>query len=144
MTSSVLSVGGKEYDMTEPGGGVFVLHMTDAYKTLTRQQVMDQSIEVVRRRIDALGTKEPTIDASGDDRILVQVPGLQDPGQLKIMLGKTAKMTFQLVDEAGRSHRHTCRRSATKSCRVLDDKNKSAPPQQGGGAAPGRWCRATA
>ena len=56
MTGPVLSVGGKEYDMTEPGGGVFTLRMTDAYKTQTRQQVMDQSIEVVRRRIDELGT----------------------------------------------------------------------------------------
>jgi protein-export membrane protein SecD len=99
VTGSVMAVGGKQYDMTEPGNSVFSLHMTDAYKTMTRQQVMDQSIEVVRRRIDALGTREPTIEKSGDDRILVQVPGLQDPAQLKAILGKTAKMTFQLVDE---------------------------------------------
>src|ERR1051325_8387294 len=98
MTGSVLSVGGKQYDMTE-NAGAFTLRMADAYKTLTRQQVMDQSIEVVRRRIDAMGTKEPTIERSGEDRILVQVPGLQDPGQLKTRLGKTAKMTFRLVDE---------------------------------------------
>jgi len=99
MTNSVLSVGGKEYEMSEPGDGVFNLHMSNAFKTLTRQQIMDQSIEVVRRRIDEMGTREPTIERSGDDRILVQVPGLQDPTQLKTMLGKTAKMTFQLVDE---------------------------------------------
>ena len=99
MTSSVLSVGGKEYDMTEPGGGVFTLRMTDAFKTQTHQQMLDQSIEVVRRRIDELGTREPTIERQGEDRILVQVPGLQDPAQLKEILGKTAKMTFQLVDE---------------------------------------------
>jgi protein-export membrane protein SecD len=47
-----------------------------------------------------LGTREPTIERSGDERILVQVPGLQDPTQLKNILGKTAKMSFQLVDEA--------------------------------------------
>src|SRR6201996_7468656 len=58
--TSVLAAGGKQYDMTEPGGGEFVLRMSDAFKTLTRQQVLDQSIEVVRRRIDELGTKEPT------------------------------------------------------------------------------------
>ncbi|HEX4636360.1 MAG TPA: protein translocase subunit SecD [Rhizomicrobium sp.] len=98
MSSSVLSVGGKEYDLTE-NAGVFTLRMTDAFKTLTRQQIMDQSIEVVRRRIDELGTREPTIERNGEDRILVQVPGLQDPTQLKTMLGKTAKMTFQMVDE---------------------------------------------
>jgi SecD/SecF fusion protein len=99
MAGSVLSVDGKEYQMNEPGGGVITLQMTDAYKTLTRQQVMDQSIEVVRRRIDELGTREPDITRAGEDRILVQVPGLQDPTQLKTILGKTAKMTFQLVDE---------------------------------------------
>ncbi|HVV27212.1 MAG TPA: protein translocase subunit SecD [Rhizomicrobium sp.] len=99
VSSSVLSVGGKQYDMAEPGNGVFTLHMTDAFKTLTRQQVLDQSVEVVRRRIDELGTREPTIERSGEERILVQVPGLQDPTQLKQILGKTAKMTFQMVDE---------------------------------------------
>jgi len=99
MTNSMLAVGGKQYDMSEPGDGVFNLRVSDAYRTQTRQQIMDQSIEVVRRRIDAMGTREPTIERSGDDRILVQVPGLQDPAQLKTMLGKTAKMTFQLVNE---------------------------------------------
>src|SRR5579871_1044243 len=94
MSTSVLSVGAKQYDLTEPGNGVISLHMTEGYKTLTRQQIMEQSLEVVRRRIDALGTKEPDITRSGDDRILVQVPGLQDPEQLKTILGKTAKMTF--------------------------------------------------
>jgi protein-export membrane protein SecD len=73
--------------------------MTEGYKTLTKLQIMEQAIEVVRRRIDELGTREPDITKSGDDRILVQVPGLQDPQQLKNILGKTAKMTFQLVDE---------------------------------------------
>jgi protein-export membrane protein SecD len=99
MGSSVLAVGGKQYDMREPGEGVFTLTMTAPFKALTRQQVLDQSIEVVRRRIDELGTREPSIERSGEDRILVQVPGLQDPAQLKEILGKTAKMTFQLVDE---------------------------------------------
>ena len=50
------------------------------------------------RRVDALGTTEPTIQRQGDDRILVQVPGLQDPTQLKDLLGKTAKLEFRMVD----------------------------------------------
>ena len=58
-----------------------------------------KSIEVVRRRIDELGTREPTIERQGEDRILVQVPGLQDPTPIKTILGKTAKMTFQMVDD---------------------------------------------
>ena len=129
MTSSVLTVGGKQYDMTEPGNGVFSLHMTDGYKTLTRQQVMDQSIEVVRRRIDALGTREPTIVRSGDDRILVQVPGLQDPTQLKNILGKTAKMKFQLVDEQANPMAQVPP-IGDEILPVLDDKNKNVPPRK--------------
>ena len=125
---SVLSVGGKEYQMTEPGGGVFTLQMTDAYKTLTRQQVMSQSIEVVRRRIDALGTKEPDITAAGDDRILVQVPGLQDPTQLKAMLGKTAKMTFQLVDEQANPNALVA--PIGDEILPLQSRNKNVPPEK--------------
>jgi protein-export membrane protein SecD len=99
VTSGVLSVGSHAYDMTQPGGGTIVMKMTDAYKTSTRADIVNQSIEVVRRRIDQLGTKEPTIERQGDERILVQVPGLSDPTRLIALLGTTAKMTFQLVDE---------------------------------------------
>jgi len=59
---------------------------------------MDSATEVVRKRIDALGTREPTIIRQGDTRIVVQVPGLQDPDQLKELLGQTAKLEFKLVD----------------------------------------------
>jgi preprotein translocase subunit SecD len=96
---SVLSVGTREYDFTTPGDDRIVMRITDAYKKQTQEQVLNQSIEVVRRRIDALGTREPTIQRQGDQRVLVQVPGLTDPERLKGNLGKTAKMTFQLVDE---------------------------------------------
>jgi len=128
MTSSVLSVGGKQYDMTE-NAGTFTLRMTDAFKTLTRQQVMDQSIEVVRRRIDELGTREPTIERSGEDRILVQVPGLQDPGRLKAMLGKTAKMTFRLVDEQADPNA-TVPPIGDEILPVLNERNKNVPPRK--------------
>src|SRR3546814_3546180 len=59
---------------------------------------MADATEVVRRRIDELGTKEPTIIQQGSDRIVVQVPGLQDPQALKDLLGKTAKLEFKMVD----------------------------------------------
>lgn len=62
---------------------------------------VDQSIEIVRRRIDETGTREPTIQRQGLDRILVQVPGLDDPERLKRLLGKTAKMSFHLLDPRG-------------------------------------------
>ena len=59
---------------------------------------VQQSIEIVRRRIDETGTREPTIQRQGRDRILVQLPGVKDPERIKQILGKTAKMTFHLVD----------------------------------------------
>jgi preprotein translocase subunit SecD len=64
-----------------------------------KQQVVEQAIEVVRKRIDATGTKEPTIVREGEDRIVVQLPGVKDPENIKKIIGTTAKMTFQMVDE---------------------------------------------
>jgi preprotein translocase subunit SecD len=60
---------------------------------------VSQSIEIVRRRIDETGIKEPTIQREGSDRILVELPGVGDPEHVKQLIGRTAKMTFQLVDE---------------------------------------------
>ena len=98
VSGAVFSVGGREYDMTQPGHGVVAMRMTDVYKKQTETEIVSQSIEVVRRRIDELGTKEPGIEQQGKDRIVVQVPGLQDPTRLLSILQTTAKMTFQLVD----------------------------------------------
>ena len=64
------------------------------------QSAVQQSIEIVRRRIDELGTTEPVIQQQGTSRILVQVPGLDDPQRLKELLGQTAKMNFRLVSNA--------------------------------------------
>ncbi len=61
--------------------------------------VVQQSIEIVRRRIDETGTREPSIQQQGERRILVQLPGVRDPERIKSLLGKTAKLTFRFVDE---------------------------------------------
>ena len=63
-----------------------------------RRQAVEQSIEIIRRRIDETGTKEPTIQRQGADRILVELPGVDNPEHVKALLGRTAKLTFQLVD----------------------------------------------
>ena len=60
---------------------------------------LKQSIEIVRRRIDDVGTKEPTILQRGDKRILVELPGLKDPERIKKLLGKTAQLNFRLVSD---------------------------------------------
>ena len=100
MSGGVLSIGARDYDLNEPGGNRLILKMTDAYKKQAKEDIVTQSIEVVRKRIDEMGTREPTIERQGDDRIVVQVPGLSDPGHLITILQTTAKMTFQLVDES--------------------------------------------
>jgi preprotein translocase subunit SecD len=65
-----------------------------------RSQAVEQSIEIIRRRIDETGTKEPTIQRQGQNRILVELPGIDNPEHVKALLGKTAKLTFQLVDQS--------------------------------------------
>lgn len=88
-----------EFSMDEPEPGLLRFTLTDEgldYRTSTAAQ---QSIEVVGRRVNELGTTEPIIQRQGTDRILVQVPGLQDPQRLKDILGQTAKLTFQMVDQ---------------------------------------------
>ncbi len=88
----------REWDLTVVDGQRMVLTPTDDGVDQAVTDAMDSATEVVRKRIDGLGTREPTIIRQGDTRIVVQVPGLQDPDQLKELLGKTAKLEFKLVD----------------------------------------------
>ncbi|MEE9300092.1 MAG: protein translocase subunit SecD [Alphaproteobacteria bacterium] len=81
------------------GEGEFTLSFTESAIAVRRRLAVDQSIEIVRRRIDETGVREPTIQRQGEDRILVQLPGIDDPDRIKALLGKTAKMTFHLIDE---------------------------------------------
>ena len=90
---------GVEVNSTE--NGVVQVTVTEAGVQEKVRRAVDQSIEVLRRRIDGSGMKEPTIQRQGADRILVQVPGLQDPQQLKDLLGTTAKLEFRLVGQPG-------------------------------------------
>jgi len=78
--------------------GLFVLRYSPQALTERKTAAVVQSIEIVRRRIDELGTRESTIVRQGEDRILVQLPGVDDPERVKRLLGKTAKLTFHLVD----------------------------------------------
>lgn len=64
-----------------------------------KNSILDDSLEIVRRRIDEVGTKEPTIIRRGNDRILIELPGLDDPNRIKNLLGKTANLTFRLISE---------------------------------------------
>ena len=88
----------REWNLEVVDGSRFVLTQTNSGLEQAVSMAMDTATEVIRRRIDALGTREPTIIRQGDDRIVVQVPGLQDPDALKELLGKTARLEFKLVD----------------------------------------------
>jgi preprotein translocase subunit SecD len=92
--------GQREWDIQVVDGSRFVLTPTQAGLQQAIKTAMEDATDVVRRRIDALGTREPTIVRQGDNRILVQVPGLQNPQALKDLLGKTARLEFKLVDTA--------------------------------------------
>ena len=83
---------------TERNGRILVRYTEDAVRE-RRDQALDQSVEIVRRRVDEFGTTEPTIQRQGEDRILVQLPGVDDPERVKRLIGRTAKMTFHLVDD---------------------------------------------
>ncbi|MHA1601101.1 MAG: protein translocase subunit SecD [Alphaproteobacteria bacterium] len=89
----------REFVMQADDDGVFRLQYSEQSLKDLGSSVVAQSLEIVRRRIDETGTREPTVQRQGDDRILVQLPGLRDPERIKSLLGKTAKLTFRMVDE---------------------------------------------
>ena len=74
------------------------IKLNDEYRKIIQDSAIKQSLEIVRKRIDESGTKEPLIQRSGKKRILLQLPGVKDPERIKDLLGKTAKLTFHIVD----------------------------------------------
>jgi preprotein translocase subunit SecD len=90
--------GGRNIDVTAETGGLIRLTLSDPAIIERVRQSVEQSIQIIERRVNELGTVEPLIQREGTDRILVQVPGLQDPTRLKQLLGKTAKLDFRMVD----------------------------------------------
>ena len=77
----------------------FILELSKYGFVLLKQNSLDNAIEIVRRRVDEIGTNEPNILKRGSDRILVELPGLDDPGRIKSLLGKTANLTFQFITD---------------------------------------------
>jgi len=89
------------YQVVDQGQGHFLLTITESNAAEIRKFAIEQAIEVVRTRIDALGTTEPVIVKQGDTRILVQIPGYEDTARAKSLIGRTAQLEFKLVDEKG-------------------------------------------
>ena len=86
---------------TELHNGSFTFTVTESEAKEIKHNAVDQSIEVIRQRIDALGTTEPVIARQGERRILVQIPGFNDSAAAKALIGRTAVLEFKLVDEKG-------------------------------------------
>jgi preprotein translocase subunit SecD len=89
--------GQRSVDISE-SGGLITLTPTEPALVERIRQTVDQSIQIIERRVNELGLVEPIIQRQGASRILVQVPGLQDPTRLKEIIGKTAKLDFRMVD----------------------------------------------
>jgi protein-export membrane protein SecD len=92
-------------------------------------RAVDQSIEIVRRRIDETGVVEPTIQRQGSDRILIQMPGVDDPERIKEILRTTAKMTFRFVDLSVQCDGVTANVPADVDCLPTDDAERTGGPR---------------
>jgi preprotein translocase subunit SecD len=93
---SLTGVGSSDLDITQDGQDI-VVQLSEAERSATDNRTMQQSLEIIRRRVDEAGTREPTIQRQGTDRILIQVPGVGSAEELKSIIGTTAKLTFNQV-----------------------------------------------
>ncbi|MBI1172009.1 protein translocase subunit SecD [bacterium] len=99
LSSNVVSLTGagqKDLNVVADGQDI-VVTLSDAEKAATDNRTMQQSLEIIRRRVDAAGTREPSIQRQGADRILIEVPGIGSAEELKAIIGTTAKLTFNTV-----------------------------------------------
>ncbi|MGV8986767.1 MAG: protein translocase subunit SecD [Cypionkella sp.] len=99
LSSNVVTLTGagqKDLNATVDGQDI-VVTLSDAEKAATDNRTLQQSLEIIRRRVDAAGTREPSIQRQGTDRILIEVPGVGSAEELKAIIGTTAKLTFNTV-----------------------------------------------
>ncbi|NUH64730.1 protein translocase subunit SecD [Sulfitobacter sp. S0837] len=98
--TTLTGAGGSDINVSG-ANGIISITLSDAEKQATDERTMQQSLEIVRRRIDEVGTREPTIQRQGADRILIQVPGIGSAAELKAIIGTTAQLTFNPVVNRG-------------------------------------------
>ncbi|EUB96248.1 SecF protein [Rhizobium sp. CF080] len=95
------TIGGSDLAITTPSDNTISVAQTEAGINSHITAAVDQSLEIIRQRVDQVGVAEPTIQRIGSDRVLVQLPGEQDPTRLRQLLGSTAKMSFHLLGQQG-------------------------------------------
>lgn len=119
---------GVDLDVVNTQDLTFELKVTEEAIAARNTRTLQQSIEIIRRRVDELGTTEPTIQRQGETRILVQVPGLDDPQRLKALLGQTAKLNFHLVDQSMSAYEVVDGKRAPTGARVHYTDSEPAVP----------------
>jgi preprotein translocase subunit SecD len=113
----------------ETTDGQFRLSLSEEALRQRKSAAVEQSLEIVRRRVDETGVREPSIQRQGGDRVLVQLPGVDDPQRIKALIGKTAKMTFHLLDDRANISEALAGRPPPGSM-VLPLLDRHAPGQQ--------------
>jgi preprotein translocase subunit SecD len=103
---TLTGVGQSDLDVTAEGN-VLIVQLSEAERAAVDQRTIQQSLEIIRTRVDTAGTREPTIQRQGADRILIQVPGIGSAAELKALIGTTAKLTFNPVVRRGTSEDQT-------------------------------------
>lgn len=93
---TLTGIGSTDLDVSVDGTDI-VVQLSEAERAATDNRTIQQSLEIIRRRVDEVGTREPTIQRQGTDRILIQVPGIGSASELKALIGTTAKLTFNPV-----------------------------------------------
>lgn len=93
---TLTATGQNDLDVSAEGDTI-VIQLSEAERAATDQRTMQQSLEIIRRRVDEVGTREPTIQRQGTDRILIEVPGIGSADELKSLIGTTAQLTFNTV-----------------------------------------------
>ena len=93
---SLTGIGSDDLDVAVEGNEI-VVQLSEAERAATDDRTIQQSLEIIRRRVDEVGTREPTIQRQGEDRILIQVPGIGSAAELKALIGTTAQLTFNPV-----------------------------------------------
>ncbi|MDA9855905.1 protein translocase subunit SecD [Paracoccaceae bacterium] len=100
---SLSNAGARDLEVTSDGDTVIVT-LSEAERALTDQRTLQQALEIIRRRVDEVGTREPTIQRQGARRVLIQVPGIGSASELKNLIGTTAQLTFQpVISRSGNS-----------------------------------------
>ncbi|NNE54014.1 MAG: protein translocase subunit SecD [Sulfitobacter sp.] len=98
---TLTGAGAEDIVVTGSSDGILAVTLSEAEQQATDERTMQQSLEIIRRRIDEVGTREPTIQRQGSDRILIQVPGVGSAAELKEIIGTTAQLTFNPVVSRG-------------------------------------------